>query len=246
MSEEFGGTSGDPTKVPNNGFNSNDGDQPSVSNNAGITNEDLIELRKRDENAQAHIPRLEGENEDLRTRMADLESKLASNSVLEEVMAKLDGKDGDQTPGTAVDTDTLVQNVEARLEKKAQDKIQEQNWNTMVGKLTEQYGSWENADKEITARCVELNMDTQEATRLARTAPAAFDSIFRAKEGQPPQQSFASMSNTQTPVTSAIKDETQLAERRAYYTEMRRKNPNKWQKLETQKVMWQELYGVEL
>jgi DNA repair ATPase RecN len=244
MSEEFGSGSGDPTTPQEHSFNRDGGDNPPAPSNAGITEAELEELRKRDENAQAHIPRLEGENEDLRNKVAEMESKLASNSVLEEVMNRLDGKTvGSDAPAT-IDPDKLAQDVENRLQRKAQEQIEEANWNSVVSKLEAQYGEWANVDKEITARCAELDMDPADATQLARKSPVAFQRMFEVKEGDPAQVSSASFSNTQTSVIGSSTDDK--SELRKYYKDMRRDNYAKWQKLSTQRQMWKDLYDADL
>ncbi len=211
--------------APADGDNSSDGDQ------SGITPDDLIELRKRDENAQQHIPRLEDENMTLRNEVAELKNNLASSATLDDVMARLgDAPTGDET---SADPDQIAAQVEQRLQRKAQDNVEQSNWDTVYAKLIEQHGTWENADKDITARCAELSMDPKAATQMARTSPEAFSKLFNTPTTVP-QQSAAGAANTQTLNLTDLPGTGPTPRSKEWYSDLRKKNENKYWSEETQ------------
>jgi hypothetical protein len=237
MTEEFG-KSGEP--VQQQGFKQDGEDKAPVVRETSITPDELIALQKRDENAQAHIPQLEGENDDLREQNALLAAKLDSATTLDDVVERIKSERSDD--GTPVDAASVVEQVEQRLALKARESVEDANWMTVVGTLTEQYGDWKTADAEIQAQCAQLNMNLSEANRLARQSPEAFYKTF-SKAGSPaPQQGIASASQNET---SNFKNaDTDMTELRAHYKKMRRENPAKYNKLETQEQMWKDLYGT--
>ena len=238
MTEQQFGEPGSDTAGKETGFEQSGGDKSSsesikrTSENDGIsiTPDDLTELRKRDENAQQHIPRLEDENMTLRNEVAELKNNLASSATLDDVMARLgDAPTGDQT---STDPDQIAAQVEQRLQRKAQDRVEQSNWDTVYAKLIEQHGTWENADKDITARCAELSMDPEAATQMARTSPEAFTRLFNSPTTVP-QQTAAGAATTQT-LTTDLPGEGPQPRTKEWYQELRKKNENKYWSEETQ------------
>jgi predicted nucleic acid-binding Zn-ribbon protein len=238
MNDQFG-DAGDPS-IEQQSFEKPEGDKPSSSEETGITPDELIALQKRDENAQTHIPQLESEMKELRTLNADLAARLDSATTLDDVVDRI--KSERSPDGQPVDAGSVVEQVEKRLATKARELLENENWASVVSTLTERYGSWKAADVEIQARAIELNMDLDEATRLARQAPQAFTKLFDSTGSAAPQQGIASASNNETSNTSPTKDMDRDA-MRLHYNTMRRENPAKFKKLKTQKQMWHDLYS---
>lgn len=236
MTEEFG-NAGEPGNAK--GFKEGEEDKASQSDGTSITPDELTALQKRDENAQAHIPQLESENDDLRAQNAQLAAKLDSATTLDDVVERIKSeRDGNDT---IVDTSSVVEQVEQRLAIKARESVEEANWSSVVDTLTEKHGDWKTADAEIQERCAELKMDLPAASRLARQSPEAFYKLFSAAGSPTPQQGIASASTNETSTfRNANDDKTEL---RAHYKKMRRENPAKYNKLETQEQMWRDLYS---
>jgi predicted nucleic acid-binding Zn-ribbon protein len=234
--DEFGST-GDPG-TSKESFDAKPADQAD-GNKEVITPEELNALQKRDENAQTHIPQLEGENEQLRTKVAELETNLASATALDDVLKHLDkDKEGGNTE--VIDPDELAAKVEDRLQRKAQEKVYQDNWDGVVTNLTESFGKFEDADVAIQAKCAELGMAVSEATELARKSPKAFYKIFEMEQASP-QTTVASQATQQT---SIVDLGVGTKHDKAYYDEMRKKNPREWNKTSTQAQLRRDVYGA--
>lgn len=238
MENEFGNTGdqsgGEPTSF--------DGDDKTktVTAEIGITAEELAALKTRDTSAQSHIVDIESENEALRTQVTELSNNLASATTLEEVMSRMKTDDG--TSHEQVDPDKVAEKVEQRLQLRTQQRVSDDNWTAVYDKLTDVYGEWDKANQEIEMRCTKLNMTTQEATSLAKTSPAAFYELFLPKQGTPTQSSAASATGKQTSMPPVEEGSTRD---RAYYKELRKKNPNKYWSPEVQAQYRRDIHGAQ-
>lgn len=236
MEDKFGNVGDTDTKSFSS---SNEEDTSSAQSGADITTEDLKELRKRDVNAQEHIPQLETENNQLRAKLAEVETQLEGSATLEDVLNRIENK---SEGGSTVSADEVATQVEARLQSRAKEEQQESNWNTVWGKLQEQHGSEENVDKYVLTQAATLGMSTEEATLLAKNSPDAFMKLFSAEGTAAPQQGIASATGQQTSnnneagTSSGTKD-------KAFYDEMLRKNPRKYWKVATQAQLRRDVYG---
>ena len=204
-----------------------------------ITPEDLTELRKRDVNAQKHIPELESDNAQLRQQLADAETQLEGSATLQDVMNRIENKSG---TGTPVSADDVATQVEARLRSRAKEDKQESNWNKVLGRLEEQHGSTESVDKYVDTKAISLGMTIDEATLLAKNSPDAFMKLFSGEGSPAPQQGTASAASQQ-PLN--INDAGNYGNERdkAFYDKMRKEHPNKYWKVETQMQLRRDVYG---
>ncbi len=238
MENEFGKTGdqagGEPTSFDG------DGQTKNVTEGTGITAEELAALKTRDTSAQSHIVDIESENEALRTQVTELANNLASATTLEEVMSRMKTDDG--ASQEQVDPDKVAEKVEQRLQLRTQQRVSDDNWTAVYDKLTDTYGEWDKADEEIRARCATLKMSTQEATSLAKTSPAAFYELFLPKQGTPTQSSAASATGKQTSMPPV---EDGLSRDRAYYKELRKKNPNKYWSVDVQAQYRRDVHGAQ-
>jgi hypothetical protein len=235
MTEQFG-SAGDPSQE---GFTSEGSQDPSGQEGAGIgiTPDELAELRKRDVNAQEHIPRLETENSTLRQQLAEAEAKLEGSATMQDVLNRIENRS--DVSASSIDPDAVAQQVEQRLQAKAREETQSKNWEKVLGQLKEQHGSIENVDIHVANKANELGMDLSTATQLAKTSPDAFMKLY-ASDGQPaPQQGTASAAGQQTSLTTPhgeVRD-------KAFYDKMMHENPKKYWKDETQAALRRDVYG---
>lgn len=238
MTEEFGKV-GDPDQATD--FNQQESsDKGGENDGVNITTEQLNELQKRDENAQKHIPQLEGENEQLRDTVAELQGKLDSATALDDVLNRLDGNKEGETQN--VDPDELVQRVEDRLQRKAQEDREKNNWEGVVTSLTEHYGKWEDADKAVLAKADALGMSMKEVTSLAKRTPDAFYKLFEMEKPKGPQQGVAGQATNQISIINAP-SHTETRDR-AFYNKLRRENPKEYWKVETQAQYRRDIHGA--
>jgi hypothetical protein len=222
MTNEFG-KGGDTTSME-----THQDDKPGLG--IDMTADEVAALKKRDENAQPHISRLETENKQLRDELAKAAAKLDSATVLDDVMARLDNKDGQ-----GVTPDQVADLVEKRIQQKTQTNREEANWNTVVTKLVAQHGSFEKADAAIIQKARELQMSVSEATRLAKQAPAAFERLFvNTAQSIPSQQTTTSATQQSAQSVAPAGAVDDLETKRKYYNDLRRKNPNKYWNVQTQ------------
>ncbi len=235
MTDKFG-NGGDPADKTSFG-GSQSSDQGDGETKVSLTEKEYNELRKRDENAQQHIPRIEEENESMRQRIAELEGELEGSTTLKDVMDKLDkGSSG-------VSSDDVVDQVVERLNRNAKETTQAENWVKVLGQLKETHGTDEAIDTFVVTRAASLGMDTDAATNLAKTSPDAFMKLFAPQDAAAPQQGTASATHHQSS-THTSRTEAQKEELRQMYKEMRKNNPRKYWKTETQAQLRRDLYDA--
>lgn len=241
MTTEFG-TSADSGQNVNEGMNfgQTDGaDQTSTpTDNQGIVSEDLDALRRRDAAAQEHIPRLESENQELRDKLAEMESQLASATTIDEALDRISNQGGQES----LTTDAVTQIVDQVLEQKQTQSQQENNWQQVMGTLTDTFGDWSTADTKVQERAAELDISLQDATMLARNNPKAFLQLF-----VPTTSTRSASSGTVRSGGSgqSVADLTSAQQVRdaEYYRNLRKTNPNEYWKVETQMQLRRDLYS---
>jgi hypothetical protein len=240
MTTEFGktGDSGQNEDGTNFGQNT-EGDQTSGSTeNQGIAPDELEALRTRDAAAQAHIPQLESENEDLRNKLLAAEDKLANATTIDEALDKI-SNNGDSEGLTP---DAVTQIVDQVLTQKQTEAASELNWNTVMGKLTETYGDWATADAKVQERAAELDITLTDATAMARNNPKAFLQLFsptgttNTDRSSGVRSGGSGQSVGDVSSSEGIRDAT-------YYSKLRKENPNLYWKTETQLQLRRDLYS---
>jgi len=228
MTSEFGMAS---DSSQDNNEHMNDRIESPVSSQ--FTADELSALVKRDANAQKHIPRLEAENSELRTRVLELESKLENAKTLDDVLERLNNKSDGSTPTKEIDPDKVAELVVSTVKNLTKEQKEEQNWSTVLNKLNDTYGSFSKADAAIAKKAAELGLTTKYATSLAKTSPEAFFKLFMDQSTNPLQQTTNSATSVPAANVGVGKPDNK-EELRKYYQKMRRENPNKYWKLETQ------------
>lgn len=250
MTTEFGtsttdqGTQGNGGQPPENEgtntFGTNtDGVTAPTGSPQGIDSAEYEALRRRDEHAQQHIPRLESENEELRNKLAELETKLASATTLDEALARI----ANQGEGQAIDRTDVAQVVREVLGQSQTEEKMERNWTSVVADLTKKYGEWKDADVYVQTRSRELDISLEEATKMAKNNPIAFRSLYNldTPAASPnPAGSHGAGAQGQRGTSSApgtVRD-------KAYYNQLRKDNPNKYWSVDTQIQMRRDLFNA--
>lgn len=243
MTTEFG-------KPDDTGQNENEGttfgqtpthDQGGATDNIGMTADQIEALRRRDEAAQAHIPKLESENDELRDRLAELETKLASATTVDEALARI-ANNGEQSQAPSLDQNAVTQIVDQVLTQKQTQVTSENNWNQVQSTLTETYGDWGTADAKVQERARELDISVQDATAMARNNPKAFLQLF-VPQGTTTTDRSAGVRSGGSGQTVAGNNTAGTIRDHAYYAKMRRDNENQYWKLDTQLQMRRDLYS---
>ena len=249
MSKEFGtstddqGTQGNPddkTSTGNEGTafgQEPNGETNTDGNQNGIDLAEYEALRRRDEHAQQHIPRLESENAELRDRVAELEAQLASATTLDDALARI----ANQGEGQAIDRTDVAQVVREVLGQTQTEEKMDNNWNSVVADLTKKYGEWKSADAYVQERSRELDISLEEATKMAKNNPIAFRSLYNldAPAASPnPAGSVGAGAQGQRGISSApgtVRD-------KAYYSNLRKNDPNKYWSVDVQAQMRRDLF----
>lgn len=208
----------------------------------GIDLEQYEALRKRDEHAQEHIQRLESENNELRDKIVELEDRLASATTLDEALKRI----SNQGEGQALDQTDVAQVVEQVLDQRITQDKQESNWQSVVSDLTQKYGKWNDADLAVQDRARELDISLDDATAMAKNNPKVFRQLFNLEENstasatQPnPAGSHGAGAQGQRGVSSQpgpVRD-------KAYYSNLRKTDPNKYWSVDVQAQMRRDLYN---
>jgi hypothetical protein len=240
MTDSFG-TSGDSGQDEgNNTFGDTTGTTNAGTDHSGIDPVQYEELRKRDEHAQQHIPRLESENNELRDKVVELEKQLANSTTLDEALAGMQNQGSDQA---SIDRTDVAQIVTEVLGQHQTQATQESNWQTVAQSLTDTYGDWETADKKVLERATELDISVQDATAMARQNPKAFMQLF-----VPQGQSTSSAKPGSSTGTGEIGQRGAVNEvgetrNKDWWNNLRRTNPDKYWSVEMQAMMRRDLFS---
>lgn len=248
MTDKFGSAAGDTSgqetgtssgKEGTNFGQAADGTTSTSGLDQGIDRAEYEALRQRDENAQQHIPRLESENKELRDKVVELEDKLAKATTLDEALTRISNQgEGQQN----VDRTDVAQIVEEVLGQKQTDERMTANWSAVESALLSKYGEWNVADKMVQERAAELDISLQDATLMAKQNPKVFKQLFNLedpKHSSNPGGSHGTGARGQRGVSShpgAVRDS-------AYYSNLRKNDPNKYWSMDTQAQMRRDLYN---
>jgi uncharacterized protein YigA (DUF484 family) len=238
MTNEFGKSSADPAgQDEGKNFGSNeDGTTNTDTGSQGIDPVEYEALRKRDEAAQAHIERLERENAEARDKVVELQDNLSKATTLDEALERIQNQGESQQ---TVDRTDVAQIVEEVLGQKQTQTTMDSNWNSVVASLTQTYGDWEAADLKVQERAKELDISIEDATRMAKQNPKAFLQLFDAQVSSNTARSSGTEGMGQRGVSSQSGD----VRDKAYYSKMRREQPNKYWSVNVQAQMRRDLFN---
>ena len=243
MTDEFGKSGDDQTgQDEGNNFGQNtEGKTNPDSGSQGIDQQEYEALRKRDENAQALIPRLESENKELRDKYAELEAKLANATTIDDALARI-ANQGDGQTQQGVDRTDVAQVVEEILGQHQTATMQKDNWNTVQDALSKEYGDWTTADAKVQERAKELDISIEDATSMAKVNPKAFMQLFVPQQDSSNKQAGSS-TGTGEMGQKGVSSQSGDVRDKAWWNKMRRENPNKYWSVEMQAQMRRDLFS---
>lgn len=179
--------SGDPAKdaQTQQSFQDQGGDNGTGNANQ-LTPEQLAEIVKRDEHAQAHIRNLESEAkerntqlESLNQRLQELTEQVNKQETFEEALRKLKEQQQQQPQGgdqSTVDADQIAEVVRQKLEQESLLRTAEQNKAAAIARAQEKYG--ENFLQEVQKTAESLGMSLEKVDQLAAETPEVFNRLF--------------------------------------------------------------------
>lgn len=213
----------------------NEGDQPPIDPNKNYLAElvgegkkfaNVEELAKGKFFADQTLKTMEQRQDELRNDFLELREKYTEKANLEELIKQLkeDRASSSHTPEAndnkpALDASQLDTLISKKMEEAESNRKASANYQQVVSKLTEQFGS--NYAQVLKQRTEELGLTGEDITALARKSPTAF---FKTMGLETKQEGF------QTPPRSTQRNDsfapTSSRPRTwAYYQELKKANP---------------------
>lgn len=183
---------------------------------------DVESARKKIENADSHISKIEKENEEMR-------EKLAAAKTYEDLLESLKTNSNPSDQTSQVGEDDVQKMVQEALEKTERQRRAEANLLAADKALKEKYG--DKAKDVMLEKGAELGLGPETLKDIASKSPSAFLQLF----GQ--QQQAPNPSANPSPVNSealAANHSGPKAYTYAYYQEMRRTDPARYNSVEIQ------------
>lgn len=140
-------------------------------------------------NAQDFIPQLKGELSEKDQELADLRSKVAELSAVNEVVDRLTAQKEEpasETPpqSQALDEQAIAKLLQDQLDARDRQQSEANNTQTVIKTLTDKFGT--EAEKEYVAKATELGMTVDGLNALSKQSPQAVLALFGgAKENKP-------------------------------------------------------------
>lgn len=243
MTDEFGKSGNDQTgqdEGKNFGVNTDGSTTGTDTGSQGIDSTEYEALRKRDENAQQHIARLESENAELRDKYTEVENKLTNATTLDDALARIANQGNDQSKD--IDPTDVAQVVREVLGQEQTATKRESNWQNVTSKLTEVYGDWATADTKVQEKARELDITLEEAGNMARNNPKAFMQLFVPAQSTTNHKAGSSTGTGDIGQKGVSNAPGQVRDK-AYYNELRRKNPNKYWSVDVQAQLRRDLFS---
>lgn len=188
-------------------------------------------MQKRLSDKDEHIKTLESENQQTREMYATLEERMQNLSKIEEVLKKQGQETQDvSNQDTGLDEDALVGKVIENLNQKQTEQKMEQNYQTVLNRLKQEYG--EQYVEEKVAEVANANgLSIDDMVTTARKSPQAFYRIAGLATDNTQQRagSPAPTRGSQTPPPNNNERDF------AFYARLMRENPREYWKPETQR-----------
>ena len=156
---------------------------------------DVGVLQKRFQDSQSYIAQLETEAAERNAALAELENKREADRLLMEARIKAAtpapspvGTPPTAEPAKSFNEDELVERVLKAQAQRQNESTQQANAQAVVDRLTEMYGSQENANKIVSARAAELGVGKDFLLATAKQSPKAFYDLMKLEQDAPRQQ----------------------------------------------------------
>lgn len=188
-------------------------------------------MQQRIKDKDDFIETLKQENQDFRTRISILEEKLQNMEDISEVLSNKGQEQAVSNQDTGLDENELVGKVIESLNQRQTEAARDENFDTVVNTLTEQFGK-DNVNSKVQQYAQELGMSVDDMKETARKSPQAFYRLtgIESTKSQAPQspQPTHSNVNSQAMPNTGEKDHS-------YYMHLMRNNPREFWKPEVQR-----------
>lgn len=230
MTEQFA-----PTPTEGNGQPATDAtpfsDKGTVEATGGNVDTKSVEhqmtvMQQRLQDKDDFIKQLQGETKELRDTIDTFETRMSNMETISQVLK--DKSQGVDSQNTIIDEDALAGKVIKTIQQKESKKIQDANYDQVMGTLTEQFGS-NNVQGKVKEVAAAEGLTLDYMAEIARQSPNAFYKLMGLNGQQ--QHNFAkpTHSTVSTPIN------TNQEKNVDYYTKMRRENPAEFSRPEIQR-----------
>lgn len=212
-----------------NNFNSGTDNSSDGGADSGSKLQQQIDImQKRIGDKDDFIKTLEGENQDLREKMSDIEAKIESMGSVEDALKRMEAaKDSNQD--TNLDEDALVSKVLGKMSAKTAKEKADANFKEVSDKLTKLYGA-DKVNEVVNTAAKENGLSYEDIVSLAERSPTAVYKML-GTDHKPATPSPSSNSHFE------YTDEIQTKEQKlAYFSKLRKEKPEEYYKPETQKA----------
>jgi hypothetical protein len=150
-------------------------------------------------NAQAHIPKLEQENAQLRDHLQQIMGKMEKVTQLEEVVERLNttSQQNSEPQGSMLSEDDLSDHVNQILDKRSQADALQKNEMTVSQQMRDKYG--DKAVEVIQRKASDMGVTVEYLQNTARTSPKMFMSLFGESPKKEPQVTTSNQNSLAVP-----------------------------------------------
>lgn len=182
-------------------------------------------MQKRLADKDEFIKTLESENQKTREMYASLAERATNLDQINEVLDRSEQDVNSQD--TSLDEDALVGKVIDNLNKKQTEQKMQQNYETVLQRLNNEFGE-QHIEAKVQEAAQTNGLSVSDMLETARKSPQAFYKLV-GLEGQ-------RQVRTPTPTHSSVTTPTETGEKDfAYYSRLMRDNPREYFKPETQR-----------
>lgn len=228
MTDQFIDTSADNTDTTNTDLQNADQGAAGSEGNPDTRSPEyqLDVLQKRLQDKDDFINTLKEEGQTYREMVAQMDERLKNMEKISEVLNKSGQEQDVSNQDTNLDEDALVGKVIENLSKQEAEQRMEQNWNTVVSTVEEQFGK-QYVNEKVKEAAEANGLSVSDMKETARKSPQAFYKLM-GLEG--------TTSRTPQPTRSSVAAPQETNEKDfAYYSRLMRENPREYWKPETQR-----------
>lgn len=183
-------------------------------------------MQKRLNDKDEFISTLKEENQKTREMYASLEERLNNLDKISEVLDR--GQEQDvNSQVTSLDEDELVGKVIDNLNKKQTEQKMESNYNSVVDRLSNEFGE-QHIESKVQEAAQQNGLSVKDMVETARKSPQAFYKLMGLEQRTNIQTPSPTRSTITAPIDTNEKDF-------AYYSRLMRENPREYFKPETQR-----------
>ena len=184
-------------------------------------------MQKRIGDKDNFIDTLQGENQTLREKMADIDARLESMGSVEDALARI-GEAKNSNQDTTLDEETLVSKVLGKMQAKTDSEKADANFQAVSATLTKTYGA-DQVDTIVRKAAAENGLTFDDMFALAKKSPKALYSMVGIKN-----QSGTSNPSQSTNV-GYNSDNQNRDQKLADFSKLRRENPKEFYTPDMQK-----------